>query len=152
MQTIKFVVIAVLISVGPWFHAAFAQTNEEEKWAVGEVGQELQKCSVYFLVLSSCLETQEPTLSSRYRAAHDNISRLAISATMAAGVSPEAYTALAQIEAAEMMKSMNNSCTNIAVLLKKYMNFCQRLSIETDWRINEWLACIRARKRTCGSP
>ena len=152
MQIIKCMVIAVLISVGLLFQPAFAQKNEEMKWAVGEVGQELQKCSVYFLVLSSCLETQEPTLSSRYRAAHDNISRLAISATMAAGVSPEAYTALAQIEAAEMMKSMSNNCTNIAVLLKKYMNFCQRLSIETDSRINEWLACIHASRRSCGGP
>jgi hypothetical protein len=143
----------LIIAICAFFNnLAFAQTNDEMKWALGEVGGELQLCSVYFLVLSSCLEKQEPALSVRYRTASDNISKLAISGSLAVGVSPEAYTSMAQLEAANMMKSMGNNCTNIAILLKKYMNFCQRLSNGSDARIGEWLTCIRMSRKTCDGP
>ena len=35
--------------------AATAQTHQEMIWAVGEVGEELQMCSVYFIVVSGGL-------------------------------------------------------------------------------------------------
>jgi hypothetical protein len=131
---------------------AAAQSEADIKRAMGEVAGELQQCSVYFLVLSSCVADQEPALARTYRNMADKVSDLAISGGRAAGVSDEAHAALGSLLAESMMKSMNGNCTNIAVLLKKYMNFCQRLSQDADPRLKEWAACARARQRTCGGP
>src|SRR5437660_8247725 len=35
-------------------------------WALGEVGEEVQTCSVYFTVISGCLGHQRPDLSESY--------------------------------------------------------------------------------------
>jgi hypothetical protein len=47
---------------------------------------------------------------------------------------------------------MGGDYTNIAVLLQRYLKFCQQLSHDTDQRLKEWVACARARQRTCGGP
>lgn len=39
----------------------------------------------------------------------------------------------------EMMKSLNSNCTNIAILLEKYSNFCQQLIQNADPRFAELL-------------
>jgi hypothetical protein len=50
-----------------------------------------------------------------------------------------------------MMNSIDSNCINIAVLLKKYANFCQRLSQDADPRLKEWIACAHARQQgACG--
>jgi hypothetical protein len=82
----------------------------------------------------------------------DKVTNLAIPAGRSVGVSDTAYAALGSLLAEAMMKSMDGNCTNIAVLLKKYMNFCQRLSHDADARLMEWVACARTSKRTCGGP
>src|ERR1700730_16640926 len=48
--------------------------------------------------------------------------------------------------------AMGGDCTNIAVLLQRYLKFCQQLSHDADQRLKEWVACARARQRTCGGP
>ena len=134
-----------------------AQSEAENKRAMdralGEVAGELQQCSVYFLVGSACLENQqELALARTYREMADKVTNLAIPAGRSVGVSDAAYAALGSLLAEAMMKSMDGNCTNIAVLLKKYMNFCQRLSQDVDARLMEWVACARTSKRACGGP
>jgi hypothetical protein len=68
------------------------------KRALGEVAGELQECSVYFLVGSSCLAAQEPALARTYREMSDKVADLAIAGGRAAGVSDEAYAALGSLE------------------------------------------------------
>jgi hypothetical protein len=114
-----------------------AQTDEDMKWAVGEVGEELQTCSVYFTVISGCLQRQEPALSKKYRQAAQRLGLLGATSKQSAGVSQEAYLAFSDVLFKDMKKSMGESCTNIAVLLKKYMSFCQRLSQDADPRVKE---------------
>jgi hypothetical protein len=128
------------------------QTNDDMRWALGEVAGELQVCSVYFLVVSSCINDQRPDLARTYRAASDKLSGLAISSGRAVGVSDLAYMAQASLYTDAMMKSMRGNCTNIAVLLQKYSKFCQRLSQDADPRLREWIACARARDARCGGP
>jgi chromosome partitioning protein len=65
-------------------------------------------------------------------------------------VSDAAYAAQGSLYAKAMMKAMDGNCTNIAVLLQRYSDFCQRLSQDADPRLKEWIACIRARNQTCG--
>jgi hypothetical protein len=67
-------------------------------------------------------------------------------------LSDAAYAAQGSLYAKAMMKAMDGNCTNIAVLLQRYSDFCQRLSQDADPRLTEWIACIRARNQTCGGP
>jgi hypothetical protein len=149
MRAFAVTLLALCLSAG----AAMAQTDQEMIWALGEVGGELQECSVYFLVGSSCVAPQEPALARTSREVSDKVAGLAISTLRAAGMSDEAYAARASLSAEAMMKLMGGNCTNIAVLLKKYMSFCQRLSQDADPRLKEWIACFRAHQQTCaGGP
>lgn len=132
--------------------AASAQTGQEMTWALGEVGEELQTCSVYFTVISGCLGHQRPDLSETYSQAAQRLALLGLSSKQSAGVSQDAYLAFSDVLFQSMKKAMGESCTNIAVLLKKYMTFCQRLSQDADPRLKEWIACIRAHQQTCGGP
>ena len=81
------------------------------------------------------------------------LGNLARADTRAAGVSDAAYLASGRNLGTAMMKAMNGSCTNIAVLLEKYDAFCKRLSAEgPNHRMMAWIACIREGKHTCGGP
>ena len=51
------------------------------------------------------------------------------------------------------VKAIGKNCTNIAVLLQKYVDFCQRLNQDADPRLMEWIACARAsREDNCNGP
>jgi hypothetical protein len=132
-----------------WATAAPAQTDQEMIWAMGEVGEELQVCSTYFTVLSGCLQHQEPALSGTYLQLAQRVGLLAITSKVSAGVSQEAYLAFSDVLFKDMMKSMGENCTNIAVLLKKYMSICQQLSRDADPRLKEWIACFRDHHEAC---
>jgi hypothetical protein len=68
-------------------------------------------------------------------------------------VSDEAYAAQATLYTDAMMKAMGKNCTNIAVLLQRYVDFCQRLNQDADPRLMEWIACARAgREDNCDGP
>lgn len=148
MRTRTVAILVLGLSAG----AATAQTKEVMKLALGEVASELQQCSAYYLIASSCIASQEPDLAGTFRGLADKASDLAITGLRATGMSDEAYIARSSLVTGEMMNSMSRSCTNIAILVKKYANFCQRLSRGTDWRIHEWVECAQASNRTCGAP
>ena len=131
--------------------AGTAQTNKQIVQAVGEVAGELQECSVYFLLVSTCVAEQDAALSLSYRKAADKVGELAISSGRTAGVSDEAYMARSQLMSEAMMKSMGGSCINSAVPMKKYMNFCKQLARDADPRLSEWIKCVQE-KRTCNGP
>ena len=141
MRAFAVTLLALYLSAG----AATAQTDQEMIWAVGEVGEELQVCSIYFTVVSGCLQHQEPALSETYMQMARRTALSGAKAKQSAGVSPEAYLAFSDVLFKDMKKSMGGNCTNIAVLLKKYMSFCQQLSQDADPRLKEWIACIRGR-------
>jgi hypothetical protein len=146
-------IAAVLVTTFFLVSSAWAQTDKDILQATGEVAGELQTCSVYFLVTSTCIGPQRPDLGQTYREAADKLGNLAIATGRAAGISETAYAAQASLYAKAMMKEMGGNCTNIAVLLQRYSEFCQRLSQGDDPRLMDWIACIRGRKQTtCGGP
>jgi hypothetical protein len=132
-----------------WLGAGVArgQTDQEMRWALGEVGEELQTCSVYFAVISGCVGQQRPDLSDTYQQAAQRLALLGASGKQSAGVSQDAILAFQKLMFADMKKSMGGNCTNIAVLLNKYKDFCQRLSQNADPRLKEWIQCIRAKQQ-----
>ena len=107
MKTTVIAIIAMCLSAV----AATAQTDQEMIWALGEVGEELQVCSVYFTVISGCLQQtkQEPALSEKYSQAAERIALLAFKAKQSAGVSKEAYLAFSNVLFEDMMKSMGGT-------------------------------------------
>jgi hypothetical protein len=144
---------AALLALAGLMHAATAQSTDADMTrAIGEVAGELEVCSVYFLVTSACIKDQRPDIAKTYRAASDKVADLAISSGRAAGVSDAAYGAQASLYTTAMMKAMGGSCTNIAVLLQRYSNFCKRLSEDADPRVKEWIACAHDHQQTCGGP
>jgi hypothetical protein len=148
----KVKMLAVALMLGLSADAGNAQTNEEIKQAVGELAGELQQCSVYFLIVSTCVAPQDAALSLSYRKAADKIGELAISSSRTAGVSDEAFAAGSHLMSETMMKSLAGKCINSAVLLEKHMNFCQRLNRDADPRLMEWIKCIHVGDRACNGP
>jgi|SRR5580704_1287711 hypothetical protein len=131
---------------------ATAQTDEDTKWARGEIAGEMQVCGDYFGVVSRCLKSQRPDLAATYQVASDRIMLSAIPGLQAAGVSDKAIVAQSLAYTELMMKAMNGNCSNIQVLLNRYMNFCLQLDHDSTPRLKEWIACVHARQQSCGGP
>ncbi len=150
MRTNVIALMAVCLSV----IAATAQTDTDEdmKSALGEVAGEMQLCGDYFSVVSRCLKPQKPDLAATYQVTSDRTMISAISGQQAAGVSDKANVAQSLAYTELMMKAMNGNCSNIQVLLNKYMNFCLQLDHDSTQRLKEWIACIHTRQQSCGGP
>ena len=148
MSRFAAVVLVLCLSIS----SATAQTGDDIKQAKGEVASELQVCAIYFRIGRSCLSLQDPALARIYGEMSDKVADLAISSFRAVGVSDEVYAAQDSLYTEAMINAMRGDCTNIAVLLPRYSRFCQRLSQDADPRLKEWIACARARHRTCGGP
>jgi hypothetical protein len=151
MRAFAIALLALYLSVG----IATAQTDDQIiTWAVGEVGAEMQVCSVYFTIISGCLAGQDPPVtdtSEKYHHAAENLALLGLANQKTAGISDEAYLTFTKILFQDMKKTMG-TCTNIAVLFNKYSDFCWRLNQDADPRLKAWIAFIRAKQRTCGGP
>jgi hypothetical protein len=132
-----------------------AQLTKQDKViadAFGETADEMRVCSVYLYVSASCLKDNDlHDLAQKYTAAAEKLNNAAIDILISPiiGMSQQAYLAANSIEVKTMMGAMNNRCTNIAVLLQKYSNFCQRLSQDATPRFKEWAACVRTKQRPC---
>lgn len=133
--------------------AATAFDDDDMRQVVGEVGEELQACSVYFTIVSTCVADEEPNVTKAYGDAATRLGIMAIRSMRAAGVSDGAYIAGQADLAKAMMGAMNGNCVNIAVLIHKYLDFCQAIASKgTDERVKAWIGCIRAHQVSCGGP
>ena len=148
MSRFAAVVLVLCLSI----RSATAQTGDDIKQAKGEVASELQVCAIYFRISRSCLSLQDPALARTYGEMSDKVADLAISSFRAVGVSDEVYAAQDSLYTEAMINAMRGDCTNIAVLLPRYSRFCQRLSQDAHPRLKQWIACVRARQRTCSGP
>ena len=105
MRAFAVTLLALYLSVG----AAAAQTNQQMIWAMGEVGEELQVCSIYFTVVAGCLQQQEPDISKKYQQGAERLGLLGATSKQSAGVSKEAYLAFSDVLFKAMMKSMGGT-------------------------------------------
>jgi tetratricopeptide (TPR) repeat protein len=140
---LKITMQAIAISIAT---AAIAQDQprENEKRALNELSGEMLECSTYFLISAQCIESHPdpsaPRTANDLRQAAEKIGTLAIATGRSIGVTDEAVEARTKLEFQKLMKSINNNCVNIAVLLDRYNNLCRQLSQEPDKRIKELLA------------
>ena len=78
-------------------------------------------------------------LISDLNAQASKIGGLAISTGATVGVTIEGQQARSKLMRDEMSQKLNNNCTNIAVLMEKYLTFCKQLSENADPRLAELL-------------
>jgi hypothetical protein len=154
MRVLGWFVLALVCIGAPAPIAAQTQPpTDVELKALGETAGELEVCSAFFMVVATCIAPQEPKLASDYEAKGKTIGGLSFKLLENLGVSEEAISAQYKLYTNSMLNAMQKNCTNIAVLLQRYMNFCQRLSQDADPRLKEWIACFQTeRQRSCGSP
>jgi tetratricopeptide (TPR) repeat protein len=142
-QMLKFTIAAIAISIAS---AAIAQDQprDGENRTLNELSWEMLECSTYFLISAQCIESHPdpsaPRTTSDLRQAAEKIGTLAITTGRAAGVTDEGVAERTKLTFQKLMKSINNNCVNIAVLLDRYNNFCKQLSQEPDKRLKELLA------------
>ena len=135
-----------------------AETREEINQARRDLADDLQKCSVFFYVASTCVADQDAALALSYRKAVDKLDKLAISSYRATGLSKKAsnkaHVAGGFLIAEMMMKELVGNCAVFgppgiapegrnggpesdradAIMLafrdrvKTHMNFCQELA------------------------
>src|SRR5262249_11382059 len=121
------VVLALLICIGalaPIVAQAQPPTDAQRK-ALGETAGELEVCSAFFMVVAACIAPQEPKLSDDYAKKGTTVGNLSFTLLKNLGVSEAAFDAQYKIYTDSMLNAMQKNCTNIAVLLQRYMNFCQ---------------------------
>jgi hypothetical protein len=123
---------------------AIAQAlSDAQTRAINELSGEMSECAVYFLITATCLEgnpePRTPQLIKDLKEQAGKIGALAIKTGRIVGVTDDAVGARMRLTRDDMMKSLNNNCTNIAVLLEKYTNFCQALTQNADPRLGELL-------------
>jgi hypothetical protein len=132
-----------------------AQSEEDSLWAVNELSVELQQCSQYLLISSICMKDfpnpDAPALATDYLASANRIGELAFSLAGAAGISSEATKARMRLINVEMMKSIDDSCGNISILIERYSSFCKAMLKDPAPRLKELTECA-ANKQTlpCG--
>jgi hypothetical protein len=151
--TIKF--YSVLLAACLFATASQAQSKENSSWAVNELSAELQQCSQYLVISFICMKdfpnSKAPALAADYLASSNKIGEIAFSIATAAGISFEATKARTRLINAEMMKSIDNNCGNINILIERHSSFCKAMLQDPTPRLKELVQCA-ATKRTlpCG--
>jgi hypothetical protein len=85
---------AAVLALATTTYAAAAQSHQEHMAeAVLETASEMQECTVYFVVSSTCFIEQSPTMVKQYRDAADRMGELALKSAKTLGMSTEAFTA-----------------------------------------------------------
>src|SRR5437868_5168110 len=79
------------------------------------------------MVVAAFLAPQEPKLAGDYEKKGKQIGGLSFTLLKNFGMSEEAISARYDLFTNSMMNAMQKNCTNIAILLQRYLNFCQRL-------------------------
>jgi hypothetical protein len=132
---------------------AMAQTDDEIfNKAVSEVAGEMQQCSNYYFMVAACTEPKDAELSAKSHETAERLDGKSIGLGRSVGISDQAYAALTKLETVELEKSMNNNCINIAVPMKRFMNFCARLADDDSSRFKEWFRCLQEKNKTCDAP
>ncbi len=111
---------------------------------MNEFSSELLECAAYFFVSAQCIENhpdpRAPKLASDYRSAAEKLTGIAITTGRSVGISDDAFAARTRLTFAQQMKSINNNCINVSVLLDRYSDFCMHLSRTPDQRLDELTA------------
>jgi hypothetical protein len=86
-------------------------------------------CNAFYSTVGLCLakSQEDPELTNRYQSGANLFWRLAVDTGRIAEVSDQAIAARFELVMAGLMKDIDESCTNIAVILLKYGEKCKSL-------------------------
>lgn len=137
MKKFRAIVLMLLSS------AAWAQSSPKagEGTALNEISGEMLECSVYFQIAASCVrghpDPNVPKLIADLKARSEKIGILGMKIGRTVGVTDDAVAARMKLMNVDMMKRLNNNCTNISILLERYSDFCKQLVENADPRLDE---------------
>jgi hypothetical protein len=117
--------IAVLILTGSGMGAA-----EDETQRIGNnFSHENLICGVYHSLVMRCAANRDPKdeIVEKYRQTSMTFIERSVSVGKVVGLSEKALTARMEMAQQEMMSDIENTCTNISVLLQKHAMQCKRL-------------------------
>jgi hypothetical protein len=144
-------IIAAIATGCMTFVAVGQPLSENEIRAVNALSAELLECSVYFTITVQCVrghpDPSVPRIIENFEEMSKKAGVMSIQVGKIVGVTDAAVGSRMKLITNEMMKSMNNDCVNIAVLLERYTNFCQRLLQDADPRLIE----LKQGKKCTGS-
>jgi hypothetical protein len=118
-------IIAALILTGSWAGAAEDETDR----LANNFSHENLICGVYHSLVSQCLANRDPKdqLVERYRQTSMTFVKRSVEVGQAIGLSEKALTARMEMAQEKMMSEIENTCTNISVLLQKHAQQCKQL-------------------------
>jgi hypothetical protein len=118
-------VIAALILIGP---EARAVEDEANRFA-NNFSHENLICGVYHSLVAQCVANRDPNdpLAETYRQTSMAFIERSVKVGRAIGLSEKALTARVEIAQQGMRSEIENTCTNISVLLQQHAKQCKRL-------------------------
>jgi hypothetical protein len=143
-------VIAALILIGPEARAV----EDEAHRIANNFSHENLICGVYHSLVSQCAANRDPKdeLVERYRQTSMTFIERAVKVGRVIGLSEKALSARVEIAQQGMLSEIENTCTNISVLLQQHAQQCKRLYEDgpksfTDERDRIEAEILRQRKR-----
>jgi hypothetical protein len=118
-------VIAALALTGPEGGAV----EDEAHRIANNFSHENLICGVYHSLVSQCAANRDPKdhLVKTYRKTSMTFIERSVKVGQAIGLSEKALTARMEIAQQGMLSEIENTCTNISVLLRRYAQQCKRL-------------------------
>ena len=119
-------IIAALILIGP---EAGAVEDEATRIANNFSHENNLICGVYHSLVAQCVENRDPNdpLAKTYRQTSTAFTERALKLGQLIGLSEKALIARVQIAQQDMFSEIENTCTNISVLLQQHAKQCKRL-------------------------
>jgi hypothetical protein len=118
-------VIGALILIGPEAGAVEDEANR----IANNFSHENLICGVYHSLVSQCVTKRDPNdpLAETYRQTSTAFIGRSVKIGRAIGLSEKALTARVEIAQQGMLSEIENTCTNISVLLQQHAKQCKRL-------------------------
>lgn len=128
MTRLTFTRAAIIAALVLTSHAARAAEDEAQRIA-NNFSHENLICGVYHSLVSQCLANRDlkDGLVEQYQQTSMAFIERSVKIGRAAGLSEAALSARVDIAQQDMRSEIENSCTNIAVLLRKHAQQCKQL-------------------------
>lgn len=132
-------VMGAIAASAPAMAQDAASDLERAQRVLNNVQHEMITCAAYFGAVSACMgNAQDKKGEAAYAAAAERMVSLSTEIGMSIGLTADAISARAKLEADEMKKLLNNSCVNISSIMVRHMDRCTLVSSNPDAIVKEY--------------
>lgn len=125
--------------------AALAQDSQRQlerlQRVLNNVQHEMITCAAYFGAVSACMgNVQDQKGEAAYAAAAERLVSLSTEIGMSIGLTPDAMSSRAKMEAERIKGLLNNSCVNVSSIMSRHMDRCKVVASNPDAILAEYEA------------